>query len=50
MLADGREPYRASIYAEMHDFTRVLADRRTDADEKERGRRGQWCQGRNRIL
>jgi hypothetical protein len=45
MLSDGCEPYRASMYDETPDFTRVLADRRTSADEKERGRRGQWCPG-----
>jgi hypothetical protein len=45
MPSDGREPYRASIYDKTPDFTRVLADRRTRADEKERGRKGQWCPG-----
>jgi hypothetical protein len=46
MPSDGREPYRASIYEEMPEFTRVLADRRTGADEKEQGWKGQWCPGR----
>src|SRR3981189_2633437 len=46
MPSDGREPYRASIYEETPDFTRVLADRRAGADEKEQGRKGPWCPGR----
>src|SRR5258705_3206287 len=49
MPSDGREPYRASIYDETPDFTRVLADRRTRADEKEQGRKGQWCPGEGII-
>jgi hypothetical protein len=45
MPSDGPELYRASIYDETPDFTRILADRRTRADEKELGRKGQWCPG-----
>jgi hypothetical protein len=41
MPSDNREPYRASIHDETPDFTRVLADLRTRADEKEQGRKGQ---------
>jgi hypothetical protein len=40
--SDGGEPYRASI---LPDFATVFANRRTGAEEKERGRKGQWCPG-----
>src|SRR5689334_5445905 len=45
MPSDGREPYRASIYDEAPDFTRVLADLRTGAEEKGQAWKGQWCPG-----
>jgi hypothetical protein len=45
MPSDGRKPYRASIYDEAPDFTTVLADRRTGAEEKEQAWKGQWRPG-----
>ena len=45
MPSDGRELDRASKYDETPDFTRVLDDRRTGADEKEPGWKDQWCPG-----
>jgi hypothetical protein len=50
MPSDGREPYRASIYDETPDFTRVLADRQRARTRKNGAGKANGAQGRNRIV
>jgi hypothetical protein len=45
MPANGREPWRTSMYAGMLELWVLLPDRRTRADDEERRRTFKWCPG-----